>query len=359
MEIEYVPFLKSKQNEVHALAELDKDILTKIAPFFDYPKKQGGDSGKDIGAAIGRLAKKFKKHLSGVKEFYFDIFDLNDDLNIDGENLYGFLLKEFSGLPLIPVVSIDRNDEHQKAVIQSKTLKHVSSSTVAFRVTPEDFQNFGVISEDIKNMLEPVFALFESVDLIFDCRICTSLDAKKISKQINDFTNKFISLRQVRRVVVAGSSIPASAAEVLSSNSEVYVDRIEIKIFDNVKNLGATNYVFGDYTTISPDYSDANIPAEQMQSRITAKFIYSFGGQHYFIRGGSLKTKGRDQYYDLAASLCSKYFFRGPEYSLGDAYFYEKSRREGDQCWVNTVIKPAINAHITYAVEDLLTDNFF
>jgi len=69
-------------------------------------------------------------------------------------------------------------------------------------------------------------------------------------------------------------------------------------------------------------------------SRTPAKFIYSLVDQHYFIRGGSLKTKGRDQYYDLAASLCvSKYFFsRALEYSLGDAIFMRKFRREGDQC---------------------------
>ncbi|WMS85620.1 beta family protein [Pleionea litopenaei] len=357
MEVEYVPFLKSKQNEIHALAELDKDILIKIAPFFDYPKKQGGDSALDIGAAIARLAKKFKKHLGGIKEFYFDIYDLDDSLEIDGRHLYGFLLEQFTGLPLVPVVSIDRSNEHQESVIQSKGLKHVSSSTVAFRVTPEDFQSFGVVSEDIKDMLRPVFSVFESVDLIFDCRICSNLDAETISKQIDDFTRNFTSSYQVRKVVIAGSSIPASAAEILSSNSEEYVDRIEIDIYGNARSLGAVDYVFGDYTTISPDYSDADIPGEQMQGRITAKFIYSFDGQHYFIRGGSLKTKGRDQYYDLAAVLCSKEFFRGPKYSPGDAYFYEKSRREGDQCWVNTVIRPAINAHITYAVKDLLTDN--
>jgi hypothetical protein len=357
MEVKYVPFLKSKQNEIHALAGLNKDILLKIVPFFDYPKKAGNKAG-DIGAAIGSLAKKFKTHLSDVSEFYFDIYDLDNDLEIEGKHLYEFILQEFSDLPLVPVVSVDRSDAHQESVVQAMNSKHISSSAVAFRVTPEDFQSFDAISEDIDNILGPIFSLFDSVDLVFDCRICAGLNAEKVSKQIDGFTRSFASNYPVRRVVITGSSIPASAADILTPNSEEFVDRREIDIYGSAKSLGAANYLFGDYTTISPDYSDADIPAEQMQGRITAKLIYSFVGQHYFIRGGSLKTKGRDQYYDLAAVLCSKEFFRGPTYSIGDAYFYEKSRREGAQCYVNTVIRPAIDAHITYVVQDLLADNF-
>ena len=354
MEVKYVPFLKSKQNEVHALAELDESIAKSLVPFFDYPKKQSGDKAEDVGPAIIRLAKKFKKHLGGLEEFYFDVYDLNDGLEIEGEHLYSFLLGAFSDFPLVPVVSIDRSDDHQASVIRGKEKGVVSSNYVAFRVTPEDFQSFDAVIEDIEEMLNPVFSLFEMVDLIFDCRVCSNLDSERLSRQIDAFTKRFVSSYPVRRIVVSGSSIPASAAEVLSSNSEAYVERVEVDIFGAAVSMGAAQYVFGDYTTISPDYSDADIPGDQMQGRITAKFIYSFEGQHYFIRGGSLKTKGRDQYYDLAEVLCSKDFFRGPEYSTGDAYFYEKSRREGDQCWVNTVIKPAIDAHISYAVKGFL-----
>ncbi|GAA6166792.1 beta family protein [Sessilibacter corallicola] len=356
MEVKYVPFLKSKANEIHALAGLDESIAENLVPFFDYPKKQSGDKAEDIGPAIIRLAKKFKKHLGGFEEFYFDVYDLSDGLEIEGDHLYSFLLGAFSDLPLVPVVSIDRSDDHLNSVIKGKEKGVVSSNYVAFRVTPEDFQNFDAVIDDIEDMLNPIFSLFEMVDLIFDCRICSNLDSQKLSKQIDVFTKGFVSSYPVRRVVVSGSSIPASVAEVLSSNSEKYVERVEVDIFSAAVSLGAAQYVFGDYTTISPDYSDADIPGDQMQGRITAKFIYSFEGQHYFIRGGSLKTKGRDQYYDLAEVLCSKDFFRGPEYSTGDAYFYEKSCREGDKCWVTTVIKPSIDAHISYTVKDFLAD---
>lgn len=356
MKIKYVPFLKCKQNEIHALAELDVGILDGIAPFFDYPKKQEQDSAKISDVSIYRLVKKFKKHLSGLSEFYFDIYDLDNKAKVNGVQLYTFLLNSFSEFPLIPVVSIDRDDTHQESVIQAKNSNILSSETVAFRITPEDFQNYDVVHSDIIDMLEPVFLLFDSVDIIFDCRVSSGLDAGKTSQEIHNFALRFLKDYPVRRLIISGSSIPASAADILPSNSEAYIERNEIEIYRNTKNLGAANYVFGDYTTVSPDYSDP-IPNEQMQGRITAKLIYSYNSYHYFIRGGALKTKGRDQYYDLAASLCSKSFFRSPSYSPGDSYFDEKSRRIGDQCYVNTVIKPAINSHMTYAAQDFLSDN--
>lgn len=356
MEINYVPFLKSKQNEIHALAEMSSDILPSICPFFDYPKKQNGDIASNIENSINRLVKKFEKHLKNISGFYFDIYDIDDDIDIEGKHIYAFLLEAFSNFPIIPVVSIDRSDAHQESVVKAKKKGLIASDVIAFRVTPEDFQSFKVVHEDIEDILSEPFSLFESIDLVFDCRICTNANIKKIADEIANFSNSFSQTFQVRNIIISGSSIPASVAEVLSSNSEDYVQRIEMDIYKAAQKLSKERaLVFGDYTTISPDYSDADIPPEQMQNRITAKLTYSFDDQHYFIRGGSLKTKGRDQYFDLAAELCGKKFFR-PGNSSGDVYFEEKSKRQGGQCYVNTVIKPSINSHMTYIIKKILAN---
>lgn len=356
MEINYVPFLKSKQNEIHALAEIASNILPNICPFFDYPKKQNGDTAENIRKSIVRLARKFEKHLKGINGFYFDIYDIDDEIEIDGKHIYAFLLEAFSNFPIIPVVSIDRSDAHKDSVVNAKKEGLINSNVIAFRVTPEDFQSFQVVRDDIEDILSGTFYLFKSIDLIFDCRICTSANIEKIASDIVNFSNLFSQTCPVRNIIVSGSSIPASVAEVLSSNSEDYVQRIEVEIYKTAQNLLKEKaLVFGDYTTVSPDYSDADIPPEQMPNRTTAKLTYSFDNQHYFIRGGSLKTKGRDQYFDLAAELCGKDFFR-KDNSLGDIYFEEKSNRQGGQCWVSSFIKPSINSHITFMVQTILSN---
>src|SRR5690606_13712960 len=107
MKIDYVPFLKSKQNEIHALAEMAPELLPSIFPFFDYPKKNEGETAINIERSIKALVKKFGKYLKNINGFYFDIYDIDDGIEINGKHIYAFLLEEFSNHPIIPVVSID------------------------------------------------------------------------------------------------------------------------------------------------------------------------------------------------------------------------------------------------------------
>lgn len=356
MKIDYVPFLKSKQNEIHALAEIAPELLPSICPFFDYPKKKDGETVINIERSIKALVKKFGKYLNNINGFYFDIYDIDDGIEISGKHIYAFLLEEFYNLPIIPVVSIDRSAQHQASVVNSKKKGLITSDTLAFRITPEDFQSFPVVRDEIGEILKEPMSLFKSIDLIFDCRICINADINKIANDIASFAGSFTSLFPVRNIITSGSCIPASVAEVLLPNKEDYIHRVEIDIFKAVqKALKEKAVIFGDYTTISPDYSDADIPPEQMPNRTTAKLTYSFDDQQYFIRGGSLKTKGRDQYFDLAKKLCEKDFFRKGN-SGGDIYFEEKSNRQGGQCWVSSFIKPSINSHITYTIQNILTN---
>lgn len=351
----YIPFLKSKSNEIIALSELESEVLNQITPFFDYPRRNDEEDEEKFEKTVGKLLRCFKRHLSSLSEMYFDCYDLNDDLYITGKHVYHYLLEELQELPIIPVVSIDRSKDHQEAVLHLKSSGNIISNCVAFRVTSEDFQSYEAVSDDIQEELSDVLNAFEFVDLIFDCRVCVNSDINKISSDICKFSQKFSSDFNVRRFVVTGSSIPASVADVLESNSEKYVERQELNIYSSVcENSGEHDFILGDYTIISPNYSEFEVPANQMQNRTTAKLIYSFDNQHYFIRGGSLRTKGLAQYFDLAATLCGKDFFRTRTYSEGDKYFEEKSQKIGSNCMPGTIVKPSVNAHVTYVVRELV-----
>jgi hypothetical protein len=354
--INYIPFLKSKSNEIIGVANLATEILENITPFFDYPKRDNGDDEASFKVSVEKLCSSLDKHLSKVKRFYFDCYDIDDTFQVDGRNVYQYLLEELSAFPVIPVVSVDRSSEHNKSVFDLKKNNIITSDVVAFRITPEDFESYSTIKDDIFDELGAVFNEFEYVDLVFDCRVCANIDAQKTSKLINDFAIIFSSQFSVRNFIVTGSSIPASVADVLSVNEEKSIERREIEIYDGVRRLSdGVDYLFGDYTTVSPNYSDADIPKNQMQNRTTAKLTYSYEDKHYFIRGGSLKTIGLGQYFDLAATLCGKSFFRKGIYSVGDKYLEDKSKRVGSNCTPSTIVKPCVNAHITYVARQLLT----
>jgi hypothetical protein len=165
------------------------------------------------------------------------------------------------------------------------------------------------------------------------------------------FSQHFCSAYPVRRVVVAGSSIPASAADLANPRTERVLERTELKIYRAVQPHHAhARLVFGDYATVSPDYSDLALPGEILQNLMVAKLTYTFGDSHYVIRGS--KTKGNlRQYFDMAATLCGKRFFR-TGYSAGDDFLEEKSRGAGSNCMPGTVIKPSVVSHISYMARD-------
>jgi len=350
--ITYIPFLKIKGNEINAIGELAPNVRKSICPFFDYPFKPKLDAAV-FRDNVEMFARSFDRHIGKDNEFYLDNYDLNDALTVGQTHNYYFLIDCFSRFPVIPVVSTDRSSRHISAVSDLKTSKVIKNNVIAFRATPEIFEEYNVVRDEIDEELGSVFSQFEEIDLILDCRVCSKLDSASTATEIANFSKGFCSDYRVRRVVVTGSSIPASVGDILKTQAERIVQRRELEIYRATMAIHKhQSLIYGDYTTVSPNYSDLDVPPEVLQNVMTAKFTYTFGESHFFIRGQGLKTKGRNQYFKMAEKLCAQEFFRGENYSSGDQYFFEKSRGAGKNCGPNTVIKPSVNTHISYIILD-------
>jgi len=351
--IRYVPFLKAKRNEIKAIGELAPDVAAAICPFFDFPRKMGGYEEAEFAAAVDRVARSLQLNLPEDYTFYLDNFDVEEALRVGGQHNYAYLLNAVAGLDAIPVVGLDRSAAHRQSVVRLKRSGVIASPNVALRLSVEDFEDFAVVANDLATELAPVFAEFESVHLVFDTRICTELDPTATALQIQQFSRRFCAAYPVRRVIVTGSSIPASISDILRVDSVRMLPRHELAIYAPVRaNHAHAPLVFGDYATVSPNYSDVSIAPEIMQNVMTAKLTYTIDGAHYFIRGGGMRANGAQQYFAIARTLCTEDFFRGRGYSAGDAYLEQKSRGQGGNCGPNTVIKPAVVAHITYMVRE-------
>jgi len=349
--ITYIPFLKFKTGEVNAIGALDADVRAAICPFFDLPKKEGLTADEFKGM-VAKADRALGKHMPDLAEFYFDTHDISDALFIDGIQNYRYLLEYLSEWPVIPVVGLDRDPSRIDAVKELKGEGKIASAHLALRLSFEDFESYGAVEDEIA-ALAPIFELFEDLDLVFDCRICDGADPGKASKAIVKFSKQFCAEYQVRRVVVTGSSIPSSISTLLKVRTDLVIDRMELAIFQRVSpDHDHTALVFGDYATVSPDYADVSLPPEMLQTMMTPRFIYTMKGRHFIIRGGRIKGD-YGQYFGMAKTLCGKSFFRGKGFSPGDTYLEEKGRGLGSYCTPAAVIKPTVNAHITYMVSVL------
>jgi len=355
----YIPFLKLKSNEILAIKEIEKKIRREVVPFFDFPRKDEytEDSFKKT---TERLARSVKKHLGAIACFYLDNFDIDSHLEIEGVNNYAYLLKAFKDLNFIPVVSIDRCEKHVSAVCDAKSSGALESEIFALRLVPEDFESFNVIVEEIEDNLGEVFDIFDDVDLILDCRVCLDQNIDHLTEKIISFAKSFSKSYPIRKLIVTGSSIPASIREVAGVESEIKLPRAELEIFNRVSTAISAMFsvVLGDYGVVSPNYSDLNIIPEAMLNVTAPKIIYAFENNHYIIRGGAIKThkRGFYQYFDLAEILVAKDFYRGKEYSFGDRFLEEKSCGIGSCVTPSTILKPALNAHITFMLKDYVCE---
>jgi len=355
----YVPFLKLKQGEIMALKELHAQNKDSIIPFFDFPPKQNNIKPDDFGANATSRAKQLIKHFGSGRTIYLDTYDVHDQ-DINGVHSYLYLLKQFNAMHVIPVTGIDRTPEHQQAIIDYMETKPSSSQTIAFRVIIDSFGSFQAIKDEIDEALDGLLNdLFTQIDLVMDCRLVHKMKSNDVNTTITNITNFILAFTQqypTRKVIVTGSSIPITLNELCKTSSYAVVDRNELKIHKGIAHNFDESHgiLFGDYATVSPEFAEPNAQAAMNGA---SKFIYAYENYQHIWRGVRLRGKKGDKmktylYNEHIRDMMNltPAIFRGNNYSNADSGFYDK-QLETSGYTQTTIVKPLINAHITYMSE--------
>jgi hypothetical protein len=349
----YTPFLKTKSNEIGALKVLDSALKPFIAPFFDFPMKKGLTE-ESLKKSIDGTHKKIKTHLKEYRHFYLDNFDVPDAISISGQDNYFYVINKFSDTNFIPVVAIERTPQRNDAVFRAKAINEIKSNIIALRVQPEDFQHYSVTKTDIQPLVAQCIAHFTSIVLILDNRICRTCDTTKRAVELTNFIIAIKRDYSFSKIIITGSSIPASIKEILEVGQEISMLRSELEIHKKVIVHHELNDVeLGDYTIVSPNFSEIDIPPESMRNVTAPKILYAFEDYQYVIRGNGLKNhpRGNHQYNDMAQILVAKSFYRTPPYSWGDNYLNDKANSHGSLVTPSSILNPTINAHITFMLK--------
>ena len=339
----YIPFLKAKTNEFSSLKNLDDDISKEITPFFDIPRKNKVDYTEgNYTALIDRIVKKISG-LVAIPLFYIDDYDIEDSLFVSGVQSYQYVMLALREYAFIPVIGINRSDERNAVVFDNSSI--VKTKTVAIRVGIEDIQS-GLL--DINALVEEAQNYYSAIELIIDLRVVGKNDnTQRIINTVISFLKKST---HYSKIIITGSSIPTSSGSVVAPNELVDLERKELQI-QRVVNLSFPDLFYGDYTIISPNYSDISIDPRIIPNIMTARIIYSYSDRHYIIRGVSIRKAGYGQYKDFCQKIKNKSFFRGSAYSFGDC-FIDNADKMSKTITASTILNPMINAHITYMYKD-------
>jgi len=350
----YVPFLKFKKNEILSLKFLERNLLDNVTPFFDVPRIKDMDESdfiKRIAMAKGDLTRHWSKN----KKIFLDTFDIDQDLRPDGLCPYSYAVQNLDQA-IIPVVGLDRDDEHFTFV--NSYISEMEIKEVAIRFLPDDFECYELIEDEIDEFLGKLIAECDFIDIVLDCRILVENKENKTAEEASDFANKFCENYDVRNVILTSSSIPASISNILPTNSETYFPRNEKQVWEEFNrnfDQNLANSVYGDYGVISPEYSDIDLPPQVLATIASPKAIYTLDNQYYAARGSRFRTHadGYGQYFNLARHITSKSFFRGASFSTGDEYIHQKSQNIPKPGSPQTWIKNTLNAHIAYIASNV------
>lgn len=364
----YIPFMKLKGSEISALIAIPATERGSFHPFFDFPRrdeKKTRDESAEIKTkeenflnALSKTATRIKKKLPEIKSFYLDNFDLEDDLLPNGRNTYEQIIEEFAPIGMIPVIGLDRDGAHFDAITNAHASDIFKQDRIAVRFTRDDFESFELIDGDLVDLFENVLDNFTEVDVIFDCRVMKQGDDIALSAKILDFVNKLDKLHYFDRVIITGSLMTASIAGILGTKEEKLFVRPECALYERVAldySIEPELYL-GDYTCVSPEYSDTDFYVEDLQNVTTAKVMYPYADGstelQYMVRGTRVKTD-RTQYQGLALKITRNVegFYRKKEFSFGDRFIYQCAEGIKTNATPSSIVKPLINLHIEYMVK--------
>ncbi|TGM10269.1 beta protein [Leptospira selangorensis] len=351
--MKYSPFLKLKLNEILAIRDLDEGVYKELMPVFDVPKPYNLNES-EVMKSIETGKKHLIRYWNREKLFFLDSYDITDSIRINGMHVYKHVLNEFGDFNFIPILGINRHPDHLSAVVEH--LKKSSITSVAIRLTTDDFSDFSLIQSELSELIQKLGQI--KLLLILDSRLINSEGAKKdIVRDILNFLPKVLSQFSFEGIIISGSSINANVGEHSDTNSEVSIERFEWQIFEDVKSaIPSLKIIYGDYGIVSPNYSDADIELEFIQNVATPKVFYTDRNLIYLYRGGAFKThrRGRKQYFDIAKRVVSQSFYRGSNYSSGDRFIFEKSLEQGSPSGQGNWYRMLNNSHISFICKELL-----
>lgn len=345
----YTPFLKFKTNEVAGLSMLNPELKAELTPFFDLPRKDGMTFA-DFEKSVTACRKKADKYLTEFPCIFIDSFDIPDSIATAGTPNCKTVINIFEDFDYVPVFGLDRAADHNQAIIDAKASGGIISDTIAIRFQADEFASFDLIEDELLELISAGADVFSDWIFIFDCRVCLSSNRIKLATDIANFVQRASAKVDVDQFIVVGSSIPATITEIARPSDESVIARAELEIFHSAESMvGEKVLSLGDYTIVSPTYSELTIAPELLLSVTAPKVFYAFKNSHYISRGGRIKAKGYGQYDDICEEISAKSFFRGAKYSWGDELI--QLRADGireKNITPSTILKPTICAHITY-----------
>lgn len=340
----YVPIMKAKRGEVHALALLTPHLLEHITPLFEMPfaSSHSDKSGEDqVLTNVMHISRKCPQG----RRVLFDFGLLSPQRKLGGLDPSVYAQREWSaeGIWAVFVGGLGRSGEFNQG-FRRATL--AGDRGAALRLLDDDFGREDLYS-DIDAWLRMIDLKPERVDLVIDLGEIEERSANRTAIALRGITMSVPYLEQWRSFTVASTSFPNTSSIATNPNLGSATRRADWDAYRSLMK-GPSKPIrlpdFGDYAVSTPELVDFN--PRLMQPGETLR--YTTDTEYIIIKGGGFRSHGGEMFRQIC-----EVFVERPEFEAGASWADRKieaiANGEDSSGNPETWRRIATNRHLTVA----------
>lgn len=351
----YVPVLSWRMGEYQALKFLKTQDKNKIMPLICIPQVEFDfDTRKDkktvdehVRPFVNRYEEKW-----GTRPAWVALHNKIAAGRMDDEShVFDYVLGglHLNGAHAVPVLALESDADTVAAVAKSIDRDRQG---VGIRIRLEKLM-FGNSEDSVVKLVERLSLRLKEVDLIIDLRAPNFEPYQQFAKALIAILRSYRYLSACRNFVVVSSAIPKSYGQLAKGIDEIpRHDWLFYKTLHATLPQGMRWPVYGDYTTVNPEFSLNNLDMRMIKP--AGKIIYTTPTIWATSKGRAFRDHPKDM-IDNCMTIVSdpKFQFQGADFSDGDHYIAQCAAGEKGTSNLTFWKRVMINHHITAVLNDL------
>lgn len=342
-EPKYVPILRWKQGEQHALRKVDDADRQWMLPIAEVQDVETSPTQPKL--------QKTMVDSAGTE------FPIGVDFTAAVHGLVSHALLadrcrrlKVAGVDAWPVIRVSHG------IADLAGLSH-------FKGHPQIVVRSRVDQSPLADVLTVVAALVKEcgkevkIHVVLDMYAIGDVNPKAKAAQLQPQVAALSALAKVQTVTVAGGSFPLGLGGLKQGGAH-YLDRKELQIWQEVRKLAdCDEVIFGDYGVTNPEPLEEIDPSKLNPA---AAIRYTLSTTWRVLRGGGVKTPGKGgmgQYKNLCKILIKSADYSGVIFSYGDERYDYHAQLATSSGSYMTWRRDATSHHIVLTVRDHLAGN--
>lgn len=351
----YVPVLSWRMGEYQALTSLKDQDKDKVMPLIRIPQVEFDfeteRNKKNVDEHVRPFVNRFKIKW-GARPAWVALNDkIAKGRMDDGSHIFDYVLDGLhsNGAQAVPVLTLESDVDTVTAVTRSIDRDRHGAG---IRIRLEKLMS-GDSEDNVIKLAEKISLSLEEIDLIIDLRAPNFEPYQHFTKALIAILNSYRHLSTYRNFVIVSSAIPKSYGQIARGIDEIpRHDWMFYKALLAALPNGMRHPIYGDYTTVSPEFSLNNLDMRMIKP--AGKIIYTTPTIWATCKGRAFHDHKKEM-IDHCRTVISdpKFQFRGADFSDGDRYIAQCAAGEKGLSNLTYWKRVTINHHITTVVNDL------